>query len=286
MANGAQPKVLMQIGVEPPALEAKQPGVMRLVRRVIEADVDGIHGEIYAVEGFEIGDSGFEIGKRAVFSIPNPQSQITNPWGERMERMKVQALLQSDTPLPSVLVKGWVRTRRDSKDFVFLEVNDGSCLANIQIIAADTLPNYAEVARLTTGSAVSVTGELIPSPGKEQRWEISAKAVEIIQTAPENYPLQKKRHTDEYLRTIAHLRPRTNKYGAIYPHPFGDGLRHPYLLPRTRFSLCAHADHHRFRLRRGRQDVSGDHAGARAAAARRGPAGGLYAGLLRQTRAI
>ena len=133
-----------------------------------------------------------------------------------MERTKVQALLQSDTPLPTVVVKGWVRTRRESKDFVFLEVNDGSCLANIQIIATDTLPNYAEVSRLTTGSAVSVTGELIPSPGAEQRWEIAARAVEIIQVAPESYPLQKKRHTDEFLRTIAHLRPRTNKFGAIF----------------------------------------------------------------------
>ena len=133
-----------------------------------------------------------------------------------MERMKVQALLQSDTPLPMVVVKGWVRTRRDSKDFVFLEVNDGSCLANIQIIATDTLPNYAEVARLTTGSAVSVTGELIPSPGKGTALGVAAQAVEIIQAAPEDYPLQKKRHTDEYLRTIAHLRPRTNKFGAIF----------------------------------------------------------------------
>lgn len=132
------------------------------------------------------------------------------------ERMKVQALLRSDTPLPAILVKGWVRTRRDSKEFVFLEVNDGSCLANIQIIATETLPNYAEVTRLTTGSAVSVAGALIPSPGSEQRWEISAQSVEIISTAPESYPLQKKRHTDEYLRTIAHLRPRTNKYGAIF----------------------------------------------------------------------
>lgn len=133
-----------------------------------------------------------------------------------MERTKIHAVLQSDTPLPSVLVKGWVRTRRDAKDFVFLEVNDGSALANIQIVAAVTLPNYAEVARLTTGSAVSVIGELVPSPGAEQRWEIAAHAVEIIHATPESYPLQKKRHTDEYLRTIAHLRPRTNKYGAIF----------------------------------------------------------------------
>jgi len=130
--------------------------------------------------------------------------------------MKVLSLLQSDTPLPTVVVKGWVRTRRDAKEFVFLEVNDGSCLASIQIIATDALPNYAEVARLTTGSAVSVSGELIPSPGSEQRWEIAARAVEIIQAAPESYPLQKKRHSEEYLRTIAHLRPRTNKFGAIF----------------------------------------------------------------------
>ena len=133
-----------------------------------------------------------------------------------MERTKIFRLLASDTPLENVLLKGWVRTRRDAKDFSFIELNDGSCLSNIQVIADSTLADYEEVKKLTTGSAVGITGDLIASQGKGQKWEIRATAVEIIGLAPENYPLQKKRHTDEFLRSIAHLRPRTNKYGAAF----------------------------------------------------------------------
>ncbi|OQY57603.1 MAG: asparagine--tRNA ligase [Desulfobacteraceae bacterium 4572_88] len=133
-----------------------------------------------------------------------------------MERTKIFMLLASDTPLENVLLKGWVRTRRDAKDFSFIELNDGSCLSNIQVIADSTLADYEEVKKLTTGSAVGITGDLIASQGKGQKWEIRATAVEIIGLAPENYPLQKKRHTDEFLRSIAHLRPRTNKYGAAF----------------------------------------------------------------------
>jgi len=133
-----------------------------------------------------------------------------------MSRVKIKQLLASDTALDAVLVKGWVRTKRDAKTFSFLEVNDGSCLKNLQIIVDNTLPNYEAVTRLTTGSAVSITGNLVPSKGKGQRWELSATAMDIISRAPEEYPLQKKRHSDEFLRTIAHLRPRTNKYGAAF----------------------------------------------------------------------
>ncbi len=116
----------------------------------------------------------------------------------------------------AVLVKGWVRTLRTSKAFSFLEINDGSCLKNIQIIADDALPNYVDIKKLTTGSAVIVSGKLIRSQGKGQKWEITADHVEIVSLAPESYALQKKRHSDEFLRTIAHLRPRTNKYGAAF----------------------------------------------------------------------
>ena len=114
------------------------------------------------------------------------------------------------------MVSGWVRTRRDSKGFSFIEVNDGSCLKNIQIIAPSSLPNYDDIQRLTTGSAVSISGSLVPSQGKGQSWEITAARILVIGQAPETFPLQKKRHSDEYLRTIAHLRPRTNKYGAVF----------------------------------------------------------------------
>ena len=133
-----------------------------------------------------------------------------------MKRIKISKLVKSDAPKEEVLIKGWVRTRRDAKDFSFIEVNDGSCLKNIQIVAGSTLSNYQDVARLSTGSAVVVYGKLVESMGSGQQWEIIADRVEIVSLAPESYPLQKKRHTDEFLRTIAHLRPRTNKYGAAF----------------------------------------------------------------------
>ncbi len=133
-----------------------------------------------------------------------------------MNRIKIAKILKSETPVKDVLVKGWVRTRRDSKDFSFIEVNDGSCLKNIQVIANNSLGNYPDLIRLSIGSAVSVVGDLIASKGSGQQWEITAKDIEIISLAHASYPLQKKRHTDEFLRTIAHLRPRTNKYGATF----------------------------------------------------------------------
>ncbi len=133
-----------------------------------------------------------------------------------MKRSKIKTLLNASQPENSVLLKGWVRTLRESKNFSFIELNDGSCLANIQVIVDEDLGNYADVVKLTTGAAVTVTGELIESPGKGQNWEVRAAEVEVLGTAPDDYPLQKKRHTDEYLRTIAHLRPRSNKYGAIF----------------------------------------------------------------------
>ncbi|MCG8641031.1 MAG: asparagine--tRNA ligase [Desulfobacterales bacterium] len=133
-----------------------------------------------------------------------------------MERTKVNALLALDTTPGQVLIKGWVRTKRASKNFLFMEINDGSCLKNIQVIASDDLDNYADIEKITTGSAVIITGDLIESPGKGQTWEIQATDVQVVAIAPETYPLQKKRHSDEFLRTIAHLRPRTNKYGAAF----------------------------------------------------------------------
>ncbi len=133
-----------------------------------------------------------------------------------MERTKIKNVLESEDFLDRVLVKGWVRTRRDSSGFSFIEVNDGSCLKNIQVVADGTLENYEAIKKLSTGSAVAVTGALVASKGKGQKWEIRADDIDIVGIAPDSYPLQKKRHTDEYLRTIAHLRPRTNKYGAAF----------------------------------------------------------------------
>lgn len=133
-----------------------------------------------------------------------------------LKRTKVAQLLASEQPVAEVLVKGWVRTRRDAKDFSFIEINDGSCLKNIQIIANNNLNNYEDVKKITTGSSVAVKGALVESKGGNQKYEVVATDIEIYSLAPEDFPLQKKKHTDEYLRTIAHLRPRTNKYGAAF----------------------------------------------------------------------
>jgi asparaginyl-tRNA synthetase len=133
-----------------------------------------------------------------------------------MNKNLISSLLASDTPIDSVRVSGWVRTRRDAKTFSFMEINDGSCLGNIQIIAPDSLNNYETVKKISTGSAVSITGALKNSPGKGQNWEIHAASIEIFSIAPDSFPLQKKRHSDEFLRTISHLRPRTNKFGAVF----------------------------------------------------------------------
>ena len=117
----------------------------------------------------------------------------------------------------AVIVAGWIRTRRDTGGFSFLELNDGSCLANMQIIAEKQLGNYStEVIRLTAGCSVIIKGILNPSPAKGQAVEVKADSIEVVGWAdPENYPLQKKRHSFEFLREIAHLRPRTNSLGAV-----------------------------------------------------------------------
>ncbi|MFQ5673838.1 MAG: asparagine--tRNA ligase [Nitrospinales bacterium] len=134
------------------------------------------------------------------------------------KREKIKALLSAAAERPDVLVKGWVRTRRDSKGgFSFLEINDGSCLRNIQAVVDHTLPCYESTAqRLTTGSCVAVRGGLVRSQGKGQNVEIQVRDLTVYGTAAaEKYPLQKKHHSFEFLRQIAHLRPRTNTFGAV-----------------------------------------------------------------------
>jgi asparaginyl-tRNA synthetase len=116
-----------------------------------------------------------------------------------------------------VTVKGWIRTIRNQKKFIFIEVNDGSTLSNLQVIADQNLSNYQEVvSKLTTGSSVAVRGKIVESPGAKQSIEVHAQELKLIGCCdPENYPLQKKRHSFEFLRSIAHLRPRTNTLGAV-----------------------------------------------------------------------
>ena len=131
-------------------------------------------------------------------------------------RASIASLLHSESPQTDVAVAGWVRTRRDSKEFSFIELNDGSCLANLQILVEANCPDYGIAVNVTTGAAIRVEGELVASPGKGQRWEVRARSLQLVGPAPEDFPLQKKRHSDEFLRTIAHLRPRTNKFGAMF----------------------------------------------------------------------
>ena len=134
-----------------------------------------------------------------------------------MRRTQVWDVLQAEGPMDEILVKGWVRTRRDSKGFSFLEINDGSCLKNLQAIVDHDLPGAHVLEHVHTGAAVSLQGRLTESPGKGQRWELKALSLELLGAVdPESYPLQKKRHSDEFLRTLPQIRARTNKYGALY----------------------------------------------------------------------
>lgn len=115
-----------------------------------------------------------------------------------------------------ICVEGWVRTLRVSKNFGFIEVNDGSFFSNLQVVFADNLVNFADITHLNVGSALRVTGELTASPGSKQPVELKAQSIFIEGECPPEYPLQKKRHSFEYLRTIAHLRPRTNTFAAVF----------------------------------------------------------------------
>ncbi len=124
---------------------------------------------------------------------------------------------QAESIGKKVILKGWVRTRRDSKGgFSFIELNDGSCLGNVQILAPNILPNYeTDVTRLTTGCSIWVKGLVKESPGKGQATEVEALELGVYGESPSTYPLQKKSHSLEFLRTIAHLRPRTNTFSAV-----------------------------------------------------------------------
>src|SRR5207253_5563617 len=118
-----------------------------------------------------------------------------------------------------VTVKGWVRTRRDSKAGIsFVNVSDGSCFHPVQVVVPNSLANYAdEILRLTAGCAVEATGLVVPSPAKGQPFEIQASAVKVVGWVddPDSFPIQPKPHTLEFLREVAHLRPRTNVIGAV-----------------------------------------------------------------------
>jgi asparaginyl-tRNA synthetase len=134
-----------------------------------------------------------------------------------LDDMTIKQLFRAPQAAADITLRGWIRTLRDSKKFAFIELNDGSFFTNLQVVLdAETLPNYKEVVKLGVGSAVMVRGELVLTPGMKQPFELKAREVALIGAADPSYPLQKKRHTYEYLRTIAHLRPRTNTFAAVF----------------------------------------------------------------------
>jgi asparaginyl-tRNA synthetase len=133
-----------------------------------------------------------------------------------IKRTLVKDALASESPADAILLQGWVRTRRDAKAFSFIELNDGSCLKNIQVIADAGLADYTDIHRVTTGASIEVRGKLVPSKGGGQKWEVVAEGFKVIGVADDTFPLQKKGHTMEFLREIAHLRPRSNLFGAVF----------------------------------------------------------------------
>ena len=139
-----------------------------------------------------------------------------------MQTASITQLLRGELPTgQQVEIRGWVRTRRDSKaGLSFLQVSDGSCQGTIQVVAKSDLPNYVDgVQKLTAGSSLVARGELVESRGKGQSVEIQASSVEVVGLVddPETYPIQPKQHSLEFLREQAHLRPRTNTFGAVAP---------------------------------------------------------------------
>ena len=131
---------------------------------------------------------------------------------------RIATLLRSGQPGESVTIKGWVRTKREQKEFSFIEVNDGSAMAGLQVVVNQNVPDYEPtIRRISTGASVAVTGTLVESPAKGQRIEVKAETLTVFGEAdPETYPLQKKRHSFEFLREIGHLRARTNTLGAVF----------------------------------------------------------------------
>ena len=130
-------------------------------------------------------------------------------------KLTCKDLLLREEPLPAISIEGWIKTKRSSKNIVFIELNDGSCQSNLQIVINDETKLSEPLETLSTGASISVNGNLIESEGANQKWEVSAESISVLGYCDIDYPLQKKRHSDEFLRGIAHLRGRTNKYAAL-----------------------------------------------------------------------
>lgn len=134
-----------------------------------------------------------------------------------METTLISTLFKTEIAQDSIItVQGWVKTLRDSKSFAFIELNDGSYFKNLQIVCDESLDNFKEITKISLGSSLTIVGELIATPGMKQPFELKAQEVIIQGICEADFPLQKKRHSFEYLRTIAHLRPRTNTFYAVF----------------------------------------------------------------------
>ena len=128
----------------------------------------------------------------------------------------IKQIMASEVPQKGVVAEGWVRTARQSKGIAFLELNDGSTMGNLQAVIVEGARDFEAASRIGVGAAVRVAGALVASPAKGQRVELQAETVELVGDVDPDYPLQKKRHSFEFLRTISHLRPRARTFGAVF----------------------------------------------------------------------
>ncbi len=135
-----------------------------------------------------------------------------------MENLYLKSIFRETEKYLNTKIKvyGWVKTARVSKTFGFIELNDGSFFKNLQVVFEESMENFKDVSKVTVGSSICVEGTLVESPGAKQPFELKAEKVEILGSCPSDYPLQKKSHSFEFLRSIAHLRPRTNTFSAVF----------------------------------------------------------------------
>ena len=131
------------------------------------------------------------------------------------QKYNCKKLLMRDEPLLDINIEGWIKTKRSSKNVVFIELSDGSCQPNLQIVVSNETKLSEPLEAFSTGTSILVNGSLVESEGANQKWEVLAKSISVLGYCDNDYPLQKKRHSDEFLRGIAHLRGRTNKYAAL-----------------------------------------------------------------------
>ena len=141
---------------------------------------------------------------------------MNNFIGRRQARTRINEALAAEGANERITVRGWARTVRRGKEVAFIALNDGSCFASLQVVLSPELERYEAVVRCGTGACLEVEGALVASPAAGQRWEVHARQVRLLGTSDADYPLQKKRHSFEYLRSIAHLRPRANAFGAVF----------------------------------------------------------------------